>query len=240
MAQNIVYINSKTIEQVKAILKKFFGQSYYGADDRFMQWFYFDSPFKTQMVKEDEYSILAFVDENENVLALDAFLPWQTMVNGKEVLTIWDIEWLNCSSIKGLGREIVKNLRGRTEIYCGYGMNSLSKSAFGKIGFPMKDEIERKIAVLNVEKCVELFTKTEDQSEFIKNHFSGSSKCEKSEFVELNKEHKLSTKYWLDHLVRCPITSFKDPAAIEWRYLKHPYIDYHLIAPASGVIVVLR
>ena len=61
MSYVVEYVNEDTLGQVAGLLKRVFGNSYYGADDKFLRWFYFDSPYKTQITKADEYSILVFI-----------------------------------------------------------------------------------------------------------------------------------------------------------------------------------
>lgn len=237
MDYRLEYINETTLPQALRLLRDFFGKSYYGANDKYVKWQYFDSPFKARMTAKDDYSILVFMDKGQNIMALDAFLPWVTCVNGKEVTTVWDIEWMNFSEMRGLGKEIVKSLRKRTEIYCGYGMNELSLRSYEKLGYSARNEIERKIAILDAGKCMELFgnDEIEGQKDFLKG-VEIESVAGNTGYFEIKDPGNISGKYWKSHMERCDITSLKDRRVLKWRYFDHPYINYDLIAmdPEAG------
>jgi hypothetical protein len=227
----IDYIAAPDLPRAIRLLRDFIGsESYFGADDKYVQWQYFDSPFKTTMVDKDQYSMLVFLDANKNILALDAFLPWKTYVDGKEVKTVWDIEWMNFSKIKGLGKELVKKLRERTEIYCGYGMNQLSYNSFEKLGFAQKNEIERKVAILDEERCISLFgiDTMEDRRKFLRQS-AVSNNIKNATYIIINDIHNISEDYWFNHIERFEVSSFKDLRALSWRYCEHPYIKYTII-----------
>jgi len=232
MNYTVEYINKTTLNQALRLLKGVAGnESYYGADDRYVQWQYFDSPFKTTITGEDDYSIVVFLDEKKTILALEAFLPWKTFVNGKEISTVWEMEWINFSRIKGLGRELTKFLREKSEIFCVYGLNHLSLHAYEKLGYSIKEEIERKVAILNAKGCIELFVNNqiEGQSEFF---MQSETAClsNKVRYFDIKVIEKISEKYWLDHIERFSVTSLKDIRALKWRYFEHPHIEYKVIA----------
>lgn len=225
------YINEFDLPQALRLLRDFIGsESYFGADNKYVRWQYFDSPFKTTMVDKNQYSMLVFLDEDRNILALDAFLPWKTYVDGKEAKTVWDIEWMNFSKIKGLGRELVKRLRGMTEIYCGYGVNQLSYNSYEKLGYPMINEIERKIAVMDAGKCLFLFgnDSIKGQKEFLRESAERCSRI-RQDYVVIQDFSDISEDYWIDHTQRFAISSYKNLEVLKWRYLNHPYIYYNII-----------
>lgn len=242
---SVGYINETTLDQALTLLRDFSGNKvYYGADEKYARWQYFDSPFKTTITGKDDYSILTFVDDKKNILALEAFLPWKTLVNGKEIDSLWEMEWINFSKIRGLGRELTKILRKKTRIFCVYGLNNLSLNAYGKLGYSIRNEIERRIAVLDSKKCIELLVdnKVNGQKEFFMqkevNCLPGSIK-----YFYIKDAEGLSERYWLDHVERFPVTSIKDARVLKWRYFEHPHIDYKVISldrEAKTGLAVLR
>jgi hypothetical protein len=229
---NIDYIAESHLPRAIRQLRDFVGsETYFGADDKYVRWQYFDSPFKTTIVDTNRYSMLAFFDADKNILALDAFLPWKTYIGGKEVKTVWDIEWMNFSKIKGLGRELVKILRERTEIYCGYGLNQLSYNSYEKLGYPVRNEIERKVAIIDAGKCISVFgnEKKEGQFDFLRENEVAPS-YKKMKYTEIDNIENISELYWLNHIERFQTTSCKNKSALKWRYSDHPYIKYKYIA----------
>jgi hypothetical protein len=224
------YIDKTTINQAVKLIREFTGGSYFGADDKYVQWMYFDSPLKTNIVEKEKYSILAFLNKKGTILALDAFLPWCTYVGGEAVTTIWDIEWINFSKIKGLGRELVKIVRKKAGIYCGYGMNQLSLRAYEKLDYSILDEIERKIAVLDADECIKVLGSpgiAGQKDFFLKSEISQAAI---SDYCVIDDAGKISEEYWMDHVSRFKITSCKDVRVLKWRYFGHPYIKYKIIS----------
>jgi len=223
------------IEQYIGILKDFFGQNYYGSDIKFIEWQYKNSVFQ----KENEgYSILAAFKGNQ-IMAIDAYLPWKFYCDGKEHSALWDIEWLNNSKIKGLGRRLVKKVNDSVEIYCGYGYNSYSLKAYQDMNFSLNDEIERKIAFLDEEKCLTLFSNGQNEV-FIK---SNIVKDHQKSFVLHTSIETISERYWIDLLNNTKVTSYKGLDYLQWRFFDHPYLKYHVISSdpaAESGIAVLR
>ncbi len=231
MSGNVIKaVTHRTLPEAQRLLRAFFGSSYYGADDRFVQWQYFDSPFKGRIVAADEHSILAVYNEREELLALDAFLPWVTYLDGKAVDTVWDIEWMNFAKIPGLGRALVKDLRSRTRIYCGYGMNELSLKAYEKLGYPVCPEIERRVAILDAGACHALFQHKDagGQAEFFR-EMAFRVPEHKAGFELIDDLANVSEAYWMAHVGRCKATSCKDKKSLQWRYVDHPYIKYKIV-----------
>ncbi len=224
MTDNITfrYLEEKDIDQYIEIVKEFFGENYYGSKKEFLKWQYKDSPFQKD---KDHYSIYAAFD-NDKILAIDAFLAWKFYCEGKELDAVWDIEWLNNSKIKGLGRELVKQVATETELYCGYGYNSYSKNAYTKMDFRLNDEIERKIAFLNEERCLSLFENSENK-EFISENIAPNPK--KQYFLH-TKIDSIGDFYWIDFLKNKKVVSYKGLDYLEWRFFNHPYIDYKIIS----------
>jgi len=226
------FVDSVNIAQALSLVRGFIEDStYFGADEKYVQWLYFDSPFKLIMADEDDYSILVFLDNQRKILDLDDFVSWKTYVNGKAVTSAWDIEWMNFSDIRGLGRELVKALRSKIGIYCGFGMNQLSLKAYEKLGYPISSEIERKIAIINAEKCWEAFGDNQiaGQQEFIRRSEVKPASMHSNYFL-INDLKGISEKYWISHLQRFTVTSCKDKSVLKWRYMDHPYIKHYFIS----------
>jgi len=229
------FIEEKDLEQYILILQDFFGKNYYGAKKEFIQWQYKNSVFQRD---KDNYSILAAF-KNENILAIDAFLPWKFIIDGKEKSGNWDIEWLNNSKIKGLGRKLVEKVSDSADIYCGYGYNSYSENAYKKINFQLNNEIERRIAFLNEKKCLELFENNYNSS-FIKENIVHKKS---SKYYIHTSIKSISDNYWKSLINDKRVISYKGLDYLEWRFFSHPYIGYKIISNkqnAEDGIAVLR
>ncbi len=223
-------VSEALLPEALRLLREFVGTSYFGADPAYVRWQYFMSPFKAGVVARDDYSMLACLDGQRHILALDAFLPWTTYIDGHAVPTVWDIEWMNFAKIPGLGRTLVKDLRSRTRMYCGYGMNELSLKAYEKLGYPVCPEIERRVAILDADACYMLFQNKESagQEGFFR-EMAARVPASKTGYDLIHDVTAVSEAYWQAHLGRCKATSRKDKEALKWRYVDHPYIKYKIL-----------
>lgn len=222
------YLQEENIDQYIRILQNFFGKNYYAAKKKFIQWQYKNSVFHKEF---DHYSILAAFHGTE-ILAIDAFLPWRFYIDGKDYGSNWDIEWLNNSKIKGLGRRLVKIVVDSAEIYCGYGYNTASKKAYKTLNFLFNDEIERKIALLNREKCLDLFS-NENNRLFVNNNIA---KFKKTGFVLHGSTETISENYWRMIIQNKWVVSYKGVDYLDWRFIQHPYIQYSIISGLDSSI----
>ena len=210
------------------MLKNFYGTNYYGAEDRYFHWQYKESVFAKKVLEKDEYSILV-AEKNGSILALYAFLPWQTYVNGESALTFWTYDWLNVGKIKGLGREILSEIRSKCEILCCYGMNTYSRVAYSKMQYEISNQIERMLVFLDANACKSLFARKNEKERkvFIQKHVVPTKKIKHYIIDSINI---LSDNYWTNQIKRFQAIYYRGIDYLEWRFLKHPYLQYHIIA----------
>lgn len=228
-------LEENDIEQYIEVLQDFFGKNYYGAQKKFIQWQYKNSVFQKE---KKEYSILAAF-KDDKIMAIDAYLPWKFYIDGKECTAVWDIEWLNNSKIKGLGRKLVKKVNESVDLYCGYGYNSYSLKAYENMNFVLNDEIERKIAFLDRDKCLELFSNGYNNA-FISSNIAN---VPEEPFYLHDTIDNISSHYWQNLLQNTKVTSHKNLDYVQWRFFEHPYIHYTVISNdpiAQNGIAVLR
>jgi hypothetical protein len=221
------YVNDGTLDQCLAKLRAFFGENYFGANRRYVEWQY-RAPFAHLMVGDNEYSILGAMD-GDTIIALDAFVPWKTFVRGKEVLTVWDLEWLNCGKVRGMGRKLVSELRSRTKLYCGYGVNSYSTKAFKTLGFSIAPEIERMVAILDPARLQEMIEGVDAATDSDRLRELGAKPAD-ADYVVLDAGSKISEAYFEDAVERFHAISYKGPEYIKWRYFEHPLLKYQVLA----------
>lgn len=229
------FLEENDIGQYIAVLQDFFGKNYYGAQKEFIQWQYKDSVFQKE---KKTYSILAAF-QDEKIMAIDAYLPWKFYIDGNEHSAAWDIEWLNNSKTKGLGRKLVKRVNDSVDMYCGYGYNSYSLKAYKNMNFVLNDEIERRIAFLDKGKCLELFLNNRNKT-FIN---SNIAKNPKTIFYLHASIKNISDNYWKNLLANTKVLSYRGLDYLQWRFFKHPYINYTVISSdptANDGLAILR
>ena len=147
---HIVQLSHEKASSVRAFLRRFYGESFYGADERYFEWMYerYPSRWFAPSAAEGKLPINAVLTKNGELGAIHAFLPFDARTPWGGEVGIWDIEWINGSGIPGAGRALAKHLLDQVDIYAGFGCNELSEEAFGKMGLAFVPEIPRLVAVL--------------------------------------------------------------------------------------------
>lgn len=109
-------------------------------------------------------------------------------------------------------------------------MNALSWAAYEKLGFNQRKHIERSIAILDASACNALFNPSNraDITNFLKENEATPSRASVNHITRIQD---LSEKYWEDQLSRFSGISYKGPEYIDWRFLKHPFVNYTVLAP---------
>ncbi|MDK2954755.1 MAG: hypothetical protein PWQ57_251 [Desulfovibrionales bacterium] len=228
MQYQFEFLELEQLGQLQRILYDFFGENYYGAHVDYFNWQYRDSLFSESVAGANRYTVFV-AREDDRILALDAFLPWKTYIRKEPIQTMWDIEWINTSDIKGIGRKLVAELRSHFEMYCGYGLNAHSTTAYGKLGFRINDSIERMVAILDAERCIEEFGVIND-AEKVSFYKDNQAQYAQSSWDILTSVAEISEAYWEDALSNFCCISYKGPRYLDWRYLRHPFLKYHLIS----------
>lgn len=221
------------------LLGRLYQENYYGISKEFLKWKY-RTPFFNNLVKQGEHPIMVAVEHNK-VMAFEAFLPMATSVSGNLYTTIWTTEWMNNSRIAGLGRKVFSSLRQKAEFKCFYGANTFSHKSCRKDGMDISDQIERMLAFLNPDVCIDLFS---------------GGKQRRAEFIESNASiptsHKycasptcsnFSERYWEEAQSRFFATSYRGLDYLKWRYVDCPGIKYHFVSldkRAQQGLAVLR
>ena len=232
-------VTKNTIDMLMDQMKVDFGNSYYGCQRAYIEWQYNKSLFHNSCFTENEYSMV-IATENDRILAFDNFVPWQTYYKGKEITTFWDINWINSSRTRGLGREIMQEVRKRCEIYCGYSSNDMAIQAYKKAGCMVIDEIERKVAILNSRACIYAFKSDSEVANFLKKYETPYTRVD---YKVIDDIEGISDKYWEDSLSRFEAISYRGKGYLNWRFVNHPYLNYSIISTdqkASKGIAVVR
>jgi len=223
-------IDKAEAELVKKKLVEFYGPNYWGADDKFFQWMYFDNPNKSLICDKDEYTFLIF-KENNDILAIDSFYCDNIIYKNKKYIGVWDIEWNNFSNIKGLGRKLVEKIHTLCDIYLGYGYNSLSYKSFQKLECSFIEEIERFVLIFEPDILCDILniSKNSDKYNFYK-YSANNIEKPKNDFLLINDISIIYSKYYNDNLLRFEIMVDKNIDYLKWRYEMHPYIKYDIIS----------
>mgnify|MGYP001320659190 CR=1 FL=1 len=221
---------SETESFIKA-LQKLYHPKLYQIQKKYINWAY-RSTFKKIFTKESELTIMAAINKNlSQIEAVVGFIAGVSFVKNKQLKTIWDIEYLNLSNVPGLALKVLENLKLKTDIYCGNGLNNKCyrsyQRVFNKKNF--KEEVNRKIAVIDSINCNKIFNieKNLEKLNFLTDSESKIKNCKVNQVYDLKD---ISEKYWNNHIERFENSSDRRKNYLEWRFLQHPYMKYNILS----------
>ena len=220
MNEELRLVRREEMNDVKKLLREFFGATYYGAHDSYFDWQYLNSPFVAEICGSENIPFMGLFVESE-LKAIDGFLPWFFLDHtGKKTAALWDIEWLNMSGKRGVGRRLVKEVLKLAGLYLGYGYNSLSEKAYQKMSMNLNGEIERGLAIIDSEGAKECLQISDKQMEGLlleQADFGTSSSFHIANWSDLEEFN------WLSFYSMFDLSSIRNPDTLKWRYRDHPF-----------------
>lgn len=226
----------KDIPKILSELKRFFGKNYYGANKRFFNWLYKKNPYLKIWNKNATFSVALLKSSKGKILCISCFLPWEVMCKGKKYSAMWDIEWLNVSKTKGLGRKIIKSLEKYFDLYLGFGYNSLAARGYKKLKYSLFGEIDRKIYIISKLRLNKLLEPLNGNKKII---FPNQIKVPFRKYKFVKSLKQISNQPFSEYSKKNYISA-KSKELLEWRYLRHPFIKYKFLTSNYNDLAVLR
>ena len=228
---NIERMNVGNIPKIISFLKNNYGINYYGADQKYFDWFYTGCHcewFERSRTK-NEIPINAICDLNNEIIAIHAFIPFDVNTPDGTMRGAWDEEWINGSGIPGLGRLLPPNLIKEVDVYVGVGCNELSKKAFRKLGLRIFKDVPRLVGVINKRKLSEILGQFK-QSNGVRIPDDLNIKAQSCHWELLPNTSYIPAVLFDYHKKIFPFSAKRSPQWVSWRYDNHPYIEYFILA----------
>lgn len=230
------FAKKNDIPKIITHIKLFFGKNYYGANKKFFYWLYKKNPYLKMWNKNADCSVALIKSKKGKILCISCFLPWEVICSGKKYLAIWDIEWLNVSKKKGLGRKIIKYLEKYFDLYLGFGYNSLAARGYKKLKYNLFGEIDRKICIISKLKLYKLLKRLGGNRKVV---LPRQAKVSFVKYKIISSLKQISSRpFYVYNKNNCISTKSKE--LLEWRYLRHPFIKYKLITTNYNDLAVCR
>lgn len=218
-------------EAIGHFLRRHYGDGFYGADPAYFSWLFMQSPCHWFAPQRDEGKLPAnaVLTDSGEIGALHTFVPFDVITPWGGRVGVWDLDWINGTGIPGAGRALARHLLQGVDIYAGFGCNDLSENAFKRMGMDVVAEaIPRCVVMLARDTLMALSMSSgipfrvddypQDQPKRNANWYALSSVDEIPE--------DLLTAPWLPSA----LSVSRSRQWLEWRYEKHPYISYQIIA----------
>lgn len=227
----IVRLRRDNKDQVVAFLRRHYGDSYYGADERFFRWQYCEVPTQWFAAEASSGCLPAngIVDDQGDLLAVHVFIPFDGVGPAGGFRGAFDEEWINGSGIPGFGRRLAARLMDEVDVYCGFGCNDLSERAFRTLGFEFVPEIPRLVAVIDGNR---LRTAIADAGYVAEAAFVPERDCrlgDRNVFVEIAVSD-IPERAIESHNRSMGFGIRRTREWLRWRYERHPYIKYSVVA----------
>jgi hypothetical protein len=218
----------------KAFLRANYGAGFYGAEDRYFDWIYRDSPcgwFVSERA-EGRLPINVVRGDDGTIAAIHAFLPFDARTPWGGQVGIWDLEWINASAPPGTGRMLARHLLDGVDIYAGYGCNDLSARAFARMGMKLVHEIPRRVAVLDTASLARALKEAGLHGTVPPSVAAGG------EWSELGSTEALPEACLEAYRAATPFGAERERPWLAWRYDRHPFIDYRIVAAGEDAAIL--
>lgn len=236
--------NSITLRRLRAdeldrfcnFLKVHYGDEHYGADKRYVDWLYQQSPSSWLTVKqrEREAPVNILIDSASDILSVHAFVPFDARTFWGGSFGIWDLEWINGGGPKGSGRRLAAALLSEVDIYVGFGCNELSENAFKKMGMSFVPEILRAVLVVDPDRLVAELSKLEEVHKvFDRCSFPDFADCSLLEMAASVSSDAIDGFHDMT-----PLGVTRNREWLAWRYDHHPYLRYPILQNHEGAAVL--
>lgn len=216
----IYSVKQSNIKSLKKFYDEVYGKSHILKNSFHFQWQFKKNPF----LRNDEISII--VDErNDKIISHLGCIPFKLKIFNSTKKGIWHVSFFTLNEYrgKGLGLRLVKFSNKQFDFAMVLSGSEGTESIYHKIGGFTLGNLKRYVCITQKSK-IENFIKAEipivpDVSKY-------QTKCNLKRIRKLNGDYD---RFWNEVKERYPITTERDRKYVNWRYLKHPLIDYHFL-----------
>lgn len=223
-------VSATDFDKVSQFIKDQYGPAHYGADAQYMAWLYLDSPCRwfDERRRSGQAPVNAFVDDDGNLSAIHAYVPFDANTPWGGSHGIWDLEWINRSGVRGTGRRLAQHLLAETDIYVGFGCNDLSAKSFASMGMTLVPAIGRALVNLQPDILADALAGLGETPTL-----PPAGRAVGSHIV-LDDTAAIRPEFLEAYAQATPFGVDRDPAWLAWRYDRHPYLHYVVISPSGA------
>lgn len=224
-------------ERVRAFLQAQYGERYYGADARYFDWLYRQSPcewFAPERAR-GRLPANAVLNDDGTLGAVHTFVPFDAWTPWRGSAGIWDIEWITRMTRRGVGRALAAHLLSRVDVYAAYGCNELSVAAFQRLGMRIIPEVHRRVIVFELGR---LDVALHQAGIVNASGSSGSPDVRDVHFDVLPEAKHVSPTALADYAARTPFGASRTPEWLAWRYDRHPFVAYSTVSAEGGAAIL--
>ena len=228
-------LRTEELGRLASFLREQYGAEHYGADPRYMSWFYLFSPCNWYSLKQRRHEAPVNVLRTDTtVLAIHAFVPFDARTPWGGTRGIWDIEWINGTGPRGSGRRLAAALLAEVDIYVGLGCNELSETAFESMGMKFIPEIHRSVVVTDGPGLSMALIQLGINS----NPAALTNKPIRGSWCVIDSAEAIKAQFLDAYEDMTPFGVTRNRAWLMWRYDAHPYLNYAIVQNEQGAAVL--
>lgn len=229
------------------LFESYYGPGIYCTEPRYFDWLHRDCPQRLEHCSADDYAVLAAIDD-DRVQGCICYVPTSIHIEGQEHSAVVTTESLARPDSGGVYGLLARRLVGRFDYCVMMGATAFLRDLFVQhLGASYRHEICRLLLVGDVAALRRILAQARHSATLDVEQLHAwaqlARRCAAGQsWVQVQTAAELSDEYW-QGLLRSGIACFRrDPAWLEWRYFRHPHIDYTIISPepsqAAGIAVV--
>ena len=213
-------VKQSNMKNLKNFYDKAYGKYHVLKNNSHFQWQFKKNPF----LKNEEISII--VDERNNkIISHLGCIPFKLKIFNSIKKGIWHISFFTLDEYrgKGLGLQLVKFSNRQFDFAMVLSGSEGTESIYHKIGGFTLGNLKRHVCITQKSK-IENFLGIKIPT--VQNVSKYHTKCNMKRIRDIDRDYD---KFWNAVKERYPITTERDRRYVNWRYLKHPLIDYHFL-----------
>lgn len=235
------------VEAVRELFESYYGPQVYCTQARYFDWLHARSPMHELGATAEEFTVLSAIDEGR-LLGCICYLPTRVYAGGREHTAVVTTESLARPEARGVYGLLARRLIGRFDYCFMMGATAFLRDLYVRqLRAQYRHDITRWLLIGELSALRTLCAGAPELPEGDPEQLRAWSQLAR----ELATQHRsqviepgdLDQLYWHEQLASGHASLCRSRAWIEWRYCRHPHIQYTLLstdAAQTGGLAVLR
>ena len=245
------YRNLKLDERhlARDLFASYYDDNVYCNDPRYFDWLHLDHPLRTQFVDDDEYTVLAAIDD-DRLLGCIQYVPGEVYLEGRVHSAVFTTESLARADAGGVYGLLARRLNGRFDYCFTMGAIPFLRDLYvNQLGADYCHHMNRVVLVGNDDALRRILARHPNPPSIDPDRLRSWAEAARRlaagrPWQPIETAEEIRDLYWRDLTASGVPCTRKDPSWLAWRYLHHPHLHYDMISSGAsqhaGIAVIRR
>lgn len=233
---------------IRELFASYYDPQVYCVEPRYFEWLHARSPMHALGAEPGEATVLAAID-GDRLMGCICYVPTTVHVDGREHTAVVTTESLARPEASGVYGLLARRLVGRFDYCFMMGATEQLRDLYVRLlRAEYRHDMSRWLLIGELDALATVLARAPEPSSADPRELEAWAGAARQlagahPVHVLGREVELSDRYWQAQLASGRASLRRDPAWIDWRYRRHPHIDYVLVstdAEQRGGLAVLR